>query len=326
MKGAPCITSSLGADLSRMAFAHGIMMHHFWDDRHPRGQGAISGDEFGRMLEWLNPDRILPAAEWMERAEQGTLRPNDLCLTFDDALRCQYDIAVPVLKKYGLTAFWFVYSSVFQGGVEPLEVFRYFRTVAFPDIEAFYRAFDAAVLDSSYADLVQKADSVTDYYRHLAEFEHYTLTDRRFRYLRDYILGATAYNTVMWQMIRQSGWESRIPPDLLWMNDASLIELASDGHVIGLHSFSHPMALADLSVEEQRLEYARNVAHLQTCLGDLPVAMSHPCNSYNADTLRILRDMNIRIGFRSNMARPDLGLLEMPRRDHANVMTEMNLR
>jgi peptidoglycan/xylan/chitin deacetylase (PgdA/CDA1 family) len=302
---------------------HGIMLHHFCDDRHPKGQGAISGDEFARLIEWLGPARLLPAREWLRRAEAGALEDEHLCLTFDDALRCQYDVALPVLRRYALTAFWFVYSSVFEGGIEPLEVFRYFRTAAFSDIDAFYAAFDRAAATSPYAGIIQAADGATDYARHLKDFDFYSQADRRFRYLRDHVLGNAAYEAIMWQMIRETGWEDRISPKLLWIDDVALASLAADGHVIGLHSYSHPTVLASLSAADQELEYARNARHLTKCLGAPPAAMSHPCNSYNATTLDILARMGIRLGFRSNMAKLDGGALEMPRRDHSSIMAEM---
>ncbi len=124
--------------------AYGIMFNHFHDDRHPRGQGAISAAEFARMLDHIGRERILPAEEWMRRSIAGELGESDICLTFDDALRCQYDIAVPVLRELGLTAFWFFYASVFEGNVEPLEVYRHFRTTQFASMDAFYEQFSAA--------------------------------------------------------------------------------------------------------------------------------------------------------------------------------------
>jgi peptidoglycan/xylan/chitin deacetylase (PgdA/CDA1 family) len=302
---------------------HGIMLHHFWDEHHPRGQGAINRDEFARMIDWIGRDKILPAQEWFDRAIKGALEADQLCLTFDDALRCQYDVAVPVLADYGLTAFWFVYSSVFEGGREPLEIFRYFRTVAFDGIEAFYSAFDSAVATSAFADRVAQSDRQIDYASHLKDFGHYSMADRRFRYLRDRVLGAADYNAVMWQMIRDSGWESKIPSEILWMNEADLQALDSAGHIIGLHSYSHPTRLADLPVENQRAEYGRNAEHLAACLGRKPVTMSHPCNSYGPDTLDLLRGMGIRLGFRSNQALLNAGQLEMPRQDHATVLAAM---
>src|SRR5258708_17481 len=125
--------------------AYGVMFHHFHDDWHPRVQGSISARELADLIEHVGRDSILPAEEWMRRAVQGALSDNDICLTFDDALRCQYDVALPVLRDLGLTAFWFVYSSVFEGNVESLEVYRYFRTTQFPCIDDFYEHVFEAV-------------------------------------------------------------------------------------------------------------------------------------------------------------------------------------
>ena len=52
--------------------------------------------------------------------------------------------------------------------------------------------------------------------------------------------------------------------------------------------------------------------------------MSHPCGDYNQDTLNILSNLNIEIGFRSNMSVKDIiSPLEIPREDHSNVFKEM---
>ena len=71
----------------------------------------------------------------------GRLEQQHLCLTFDDALLCQYDIAKPVMDRFGITGFWFVYSSVFQGELEILEIYRYIRCVYFDTIDKFYVGF-----------------------------------------------------------------------------------------------------------------------------------------------------------------------------------------
>ncbi len=116
---------------------YGIMFHHFTGRGHPQGQGAISADDLAWVIQWLGPDRILPAREFYRGALAGSLGSRDLCLSFDDALRCQYDVAVPVLRSFGLTAFFFVYTSVMEGQAESLEIYRYFRTTCFPSVDAF---------------------------------------------------------------------------------------------------------------------------------------------------------------------------------------------
>jgi peptidoglycan/xylan/chitin deacetylase (PgdA/CDA1 family) len=316
-------SSTLG-EVAREA-PHGLMFHHFHDRRHPRGQGAIDATCFEAVLTRTGLGRFLPAGEFMRRAMSKELRRGDLCVTFDDALRCQYDVALPVLRRLGLTAFWFVYSGVFEGQREPLEIFRYFRTVAFSDIDSFYAAFDAAVAGSQHADLVARESAGVDFSAHLAEVSIYSLADRRFRYLRDRILGPARYTDVMWTMIRRAGYEDLIPSELLWMDDANLRELQAEGHVIGLHSYSHPTELKSLPIPDQREEYRRNAAHLLRVTGQYPIAMSHPCNSYGPDTLQLLKDMGVAIGFRANMAKADFTELELPRIDHAILTRELGL-
>ena len=81
------------------------MFHHFHDGRHPAGQGSLSAHELADVIRFLGPARILPAREWLTRALAGTFDRGDLCLTFDDNLRCQYDVALPVLRHRIITNF-----------------------------------------------------------------------------------------------------------------------------------------------------------------------------------------------------------------------------
>ena len=100
------------------------MFHHFHDAVHPVGQGSISADEFEKILLFIGLENILPAQEWMRRYLNKENLQNKVCITFDDSLKCQYDIAKPILDKYDITAFFFVYTAVLKGSIEYLEVFR----------------------------------------------------------------------------------------------------------------------------------------------------------------------------------------------------------
>ena len=75
-----------------------------------------------------------------------------------------------------------------------------------------------------------------------------------------------------------------------------------------------------LNEDEQRYEYKSNHAHLTSLLGEPPAVVSHPCNSYNQTTLRILRSLGVKVGFRANMAIGFSSELELPREDHANLV------
>ena len=57
-----------------------------------------------------------------------------------------------------------------------------------------------------------------------------------------------------------------------------------------------------------------------------PISMSHPCGNYNLETLKILSDLKIKIGFRSNVNIPNIkSNLEIPRVDHANLIKSLEL-
>ena len=88
------------------------MFHHFYDDRHPAGQGAINKEDLELMLDWL-ADRysLLNADEYQSKAESQRLSNNEICLSFDDGLLCQYQIAYPVIRKRNLSAYFFLITT-----------------------------------------------------------------------------------------------------------------------------------------------------------------------------------------------------------------------
>lgn len=91
-----------------MCCPYAIRLHTFCGGRWAPSPGALDADALRRLIEQVGPDRILPAGDWLARAEAGLLEPDDVCLSFDGNLRCQFDVAVPVLREFDLTAFWFV--------------------------------------------------------------------------------------------------------------------------------------------------------------------------------------------------------------------------
>jgi peptidoglycan/xylan/chitin deacetylase (PgdA/CDA1 family) len=295
------------------------MFHHFHDGPtaapgvlHPAGQGSISQDELMQIIQRIDRRRILPAHTFLHRAIESRLSDGDLCLTFDGALRCQYDLAVPVLENFGLTAFWFVYSSVLQGNIERLAIYRQFRTTAFATIDDFYAAFFVTLHESSMGELAEKALS------HFMPF--YTEADKRFRFVRDGVLGPRHYPGLLDSMMEQAGFDVRRCARSLWMDDLAVQSLHEAGHVVGMHSHTRPMCMADLEVDEQRYEYRSNFNHLTALLGEPPAAVSHPCNSYDARTLAILQGLGVKLGFRADMTEGRFGPLELPRANHANLL------
>lgn len=304
------------------------MFHHFHGHGHPRVQGSISADELELLLEYVGKGRVVDPAEWLEQAGSGQFREDAICLTFDDALRCQVDVAAPVLERLGLRAFWFIYSSPFKGQLARFEVYRLFRTSQFPNVETFYSEFFARIFGSEYAEKARAALSDTELARRKKRFPFYSDSDIKFRLIRDHALDRNEYEAVMDSFILEHGLTLEGLADGLWMTDEHLRALAADGHAVGLHSYSHPMVMGRLARDEQRAEYERNYAHLCRVTGRKPLAMAHPAGSYNQMTLDILESLGILCGFCSSMTPPDGAALnpsrmEIAREDHANVVKFM---
>jgi peptidoglycan/xylan/chitin deacetylase (PgdA/CDA1 family) len=297
---------------------YGLMFHHFYDDaqypasplvqhppiKHPKSQGAISGGEFEQLLHRLTREgaHLLDAPVWLDKALKGQLQPNEHCLTFDDALACQFDIALPVMQQFGLRAFWFVYSHVLAGKPEWLELYRDFRMRAFATVNDFYAAFEAQQPPPIQQLMTTAAPLLNSY---LTDYPFYTPEDRRFRFLRDEVLGPEAYHTAMQQLMAQYGWSTTDAIQRLWLTEHQVLSLHQQGHIIGLHSSSHPTQLAAMAVEEQQQEYTDNHTHLTQLLGQAPTTMAHPCNSYSPDTLNILDALGITLGFCATRQPPD---------------------
>ena len=296
----------------------GIMFHHFHGNGHPCGQGSISADELVGIIEFVGRARILSADVWMEKALAGLLDDGDICLTFDDTLRCQFDVAYEVLNDLDLKAFWFISSSVLAGNIESLELYRRFRDVYYEDIDEFYSDFFNTLPNQVILELDKCKPP-----HYLVEYPFYSKNDKRFRFVRDELLDENEYERIMSTLIAGKGCDRLELAKGLWMDNAIVRKLHDEGHIIGLHSHTHPTRIGELSIEAQEAEYRLNQDYLADLLGVRPVTMSHPCNSYTDDTLSILRKLRVKLGFRSNMARETASELEYPREDHANILAEI---
>ena len=302
---------------------HGIMFHHFHNDFHYRGQGSIDSAEFEKLLLFVGVERIINPETWVERLSNNSLKEDDVCLTFDDGLLCQFDIALPILKKYNLKAFWFVYSCVFESGIGEFEIYRVFRTKYFNTIDDFYGEFLKLINSSPYFKKSKNAVSEFDIDAYRKIFPFYSENDVIFRVIRDRALTKDEFNHVMETLMGLYKINKKNLCENIWMHDDHIRQLSDQGHHIGFHSYTHPTALSDLPYVEQENEYLKNFSHLKKICGKSPISMAHPVNSYNENTIKILKKIGIECGFQSNMQMRTKSTeikYELPREDHTNIL------
>jgi peptidoglycan/xylan/chitin deacetylase (PgdA/CDA1 family) len=306
-------------------FTHAIMFHHLHDEKkHSQGQGSISSDEFTQILEYAKSKyNLLDANAYEAKVASGNLAETDAVLTFDDALKSQYEIAYPILERQGIKAYFFVYTNAFSEEPDPLEFYRDYRNNYFDNIDEFYAQFFRIFLISQpklFSDYSSRYPN-----NYLSAFPFYTDMDRRFRFARDEILGVNNYYVIMDAMMNDSEYKKEERREILFMSKEDIASLSNSGHAIGLHSSSHPTRMDGNSYEKQLIEYTDNFDFLHSLTGIKPTSMSHPCGRYNSDTLKILSDIGIKIGFCSSIEHASIrSCFEIPREDHANVIKFLN--
>ena len=307
--------------------SHGIMFHHFYDGmEHINQQGAINKEDFFNILEYYSKTyKILDSKEWLEKALSNKLDKKEVCITFDDGLKCQYDIANSVIKDFGggkLTAFYFVYTSVLMKEYSKFEIHRYFRNKVYKDINDFYdEFFELLINDKKYGNIIKDSIHKFNPNEYLKGYDFYTDNDKLFRYLRDNVI-IDEYDYFMDKIMLNHNFNIEECINKLWISEKEIKDLHKQGNIIGLHSHTHPTNIIKLSKQDQLYEYSTNKEILENIIGEKIICMSHPCGLYNNDTLDILKYLGIKIGFRSNMMQKGNTNYEFLREDHINILNK----
>lgn len=309
-------------------FPHGIMIHYVHDKNNPPvGQGSIPVKTFEKILKFIGIENFLEPINWLNKLKNGKLQKNDLCLTFDDGLRCQYDVCMPILEKYHLKCFWFVYSSVFERNFVKSMIYSCIISQHFKNINNFYQLFFSKFKSKFKTFDNKKFEDFANIGK--LQYPFYTDNDLLYRFIRNYVLSKSEYENLMEEIITELNISIEKIAKKLWLTNAHIRDLSKDDHNIGLHSYDHPFRLSALPFEKQKEQYQKNAIHLRKICEKDAIAMSHPLNSYNEDTLKILNEMKIKCGFRSNMHVPEgkkinPNALEIAREDITNILKIMS--
>ena len=310
-------------------FFHGIMFHHFHDDKiHKKTQGSINQNEFYKLIKFVGRKNILDADDFFVRCKENKLTEKNVCFTFDDAIKSQYDVALPILEDLKIKSFFFVYSSLFDYEPDLLEIYRYFRTNYFLNIDEFYKSFFKKCkknLNEFY-----KVEENTINQKKL-KYPFYSISDVKFRLVRDVLLTKEEYKLIMFEMFKEKNFVPENYYEFLFMSNKNIMEIKKMGHLIGLHSHSHPTLIEKMQQSEQVNEYEKNIdilSQILNCDKKEFKYMSHPCGSYNDSTLNILKKLGVELGFKNvmdieiekNMKKINNSFLEIARQDHSKIM------
>ncbi len=236
----------------------------------------------------VGPETLL---EWIER--QVPPAAPSVVITFDDGLQEQFELALPILRRLGLPAVFFVNTSPrAESRVSSVHKLHLLRSQVAPPAFADLLKAQARRLK---IDLAEPDDG-----RGAESHYRYDSPDiARIKYLLNFLLEPEER-----RHLAEACFEAVFPgqeADLsqrLYMSPDQLKSLAAEG-MTGSHSHHH-LPLGRLSEASIRGEIRSSLDLLEQWTGKRPVAMSYPYGSPEACTDqvgRIAREEGVRFAF-----------------------------
>lgn len=94
-----------------------LIFHRVHAARDPLFPGEVTADEFSRVCGWLRQwFDPLPLDEAVRLLAQGRLPSAPVAITFDDGYADNHDVALPILRRHGLSATFFIATGFLDGG------------------------------------------------------------------------------------------------------------------------------------------------------------------------------------------------------------------
>lgn len=94
-----------------------LIFHRVREERDALVPGEVTRDEFERICTWLKAwFNVLPLPQATSLLREGCLPARALAITFDDGYADNHDVALPVLRRHGLSATFFVATAFLDGG------------------------------------------------------------------------------------------------------------------------------------------------------------------------------------------------------------------
>ena len=192
--------------------------------------------------------QVLRLSDAVRHLQQGTLPARALCITFDDGYADNHDIALPILKRHGLPACFFIATGFLDGG----------------------RMFNDTVIEClrlsplSHIDLGEFG---------LGRFDLNTAAQRAEvigRLMPVIKFRSTQERAPMLDRLRQLCQANGLPDDLM-MTRSQVQAMHAAGMEIGAHTVHHPI-LCKVTDEVAEQEIAQSRAVLQG-LTDHPVSL-----------------------------------------------------
>jgi peptidoglycan/xylan/chitin deacetylase (PgdA/CDA1 family) len=248
-----------------------LAYHRVLAETDPLLGGEPSAAEFEQRMRWVKANfDVLSLGEAVRALREDRLPRRSLSITFDDGYADNHRIALPILRRLGLPATFFIATGFLDGGCMFNDVvIEAVRRASNPELELGDLGLGRYPLRSDD----ERSLAIDGILRHLKYFE----VERRRR---------TAA-----EIASRAG--SRVPTDLM-LTSEQVRALHAAGMEVGAHTVNHPI-LAEVPLGQARHEMEASRARLERITGSAVRLFAYPNGSpgrdYHAEHAVLAREL-----------------------------------
>jgi len=259
----------------------------------PLSEGDVDATRFAGQMDLLaSCFSVLPLSEALERLPSGSLPPRAVSVTFDDGYADNLEVALPIMRRYGVRATVFVASSYLDGGLM-------FNDAVIQAVRQAPARVDLSDLGFGVLDLPDVQSRRAAIGRLIGELKYRPPAERRERAM---------------EMLERTGGSA---PQLM-LTTRQVRALRDAGVEIGAHTATHPI-LTRIEPATAREDMAQSKDVLEGILGE-PVRLfaypnGRPCRDYDARHVTMARELGFAAAVSTawGAAYPDCDLFQVPR-------------
>jgi len=281
--------------LPRTARLSVLVYHRVMREHDPLRPGEPTVAQFEARMRWIAANFVvLPLASAVRALAQDRLPKAALCITFDDGYADNHDLALPVLRRLGLPATFFIATGYLEGG----------------------RMFNDSIIEA-----VRQASGPVLDLQPLQFGRHSVATPQERTQAIGRILERLKYleprrrEEVTQQIVERAG---AVLPGKLMMTPQQVAALHGAGMQIGAHTVTHPI-LAEIGLDAAREEIIRGRTRLEEITG-APVRLfaypnGRPLRDYRREHAALVRELGFDAAVSSawGAARAGDDLYQIPR-------------
>tara|TARA_Y100000310_G_scaffold242900_1_gene247150 strand:+ start:1111 stop:2109 length:999 start_codon:yes stop_codon:yes gene_type:complete len=244
-----------------------------------KGINGISVKQFIDQIEWLRKHfRLLHISDLIEIVNEGTIKEPCCIITFDDGLRCHYEIIykLSIQKKLPIT-FFISTSPIKENTATLVHKSQFIRS----NINLEYLSYELN-------RFIENKNVNCDLYSDDMAVKHYrydNLSTAKMKYLLNYILSKNHQEEFINGQFKSLVNDEKAFCDDWYASKSEIREMHQNNRCIGSHAHSHlPLAKLDDSSAFSEINDSRG--YLENITGAEIQAISYPLGNENAVTKR----------------------------------------